>query len=135
MGQLTTARSSARHAVPSHRRTSARNPESREIDLLTKGHRGSACGGSEILSRRSVQDGAGGADDETGALGGLTVAHGLIDVTSLGSDSGNQEGHVACYLPHFSQLTGIGRADDQEAISTRVPAPSRELGHPLIELA
>src|SRR5690606_20196716 len=65
------------------------------VDFVAEGLGGGGGGGGVVVAGRGVEDGAGGADHEAGAVGAPGVLHHGLDVAALGADARDQEGQVA----------------------------------------
>src|SRR5690606_13496104 len=103
------------------------------VDLVADVLGGGGGGGGVDVAGRGVEDGAGGADHEAGAVGAPGVLHHGLDVAALGADARDQEGQVADDRAHLVQLLRPGRADDQHAVAVRVPLACDRLGHVLVQ--
>src|ERR1700693_5720621 len=97
-------------------------PRAARVDLTAQLFGGRPRRAGEVLTLRRVQDGARGADDESGAIGGLAAAHRLRHIRALGADAGHEQRHVAHERAHLCEFFRVGRADDQQTIAARVPA-------------
>src|SRR5690606_21360049 len=111
----------------------AKKPLPVAVDFVAGGLGGGGGGGGVVVAGRGVEDGAGGADHEAGAVGAPGVLHHGLDVAALGADARDQEGQVADDRAHLVQLLGPGRADHQHAVAVRIPFARDRLGHVLVQ--
>ena len=80
----------------------------------------------EIGALGSVEDLAGGGDDEAGASGVEAVGHGGTQVSALGPDAREKDREVWALLADLPELVWVGCTDDEADVAGDIPviAPS-----------